>query len=112
LFFCGNLRRNELPTILKENNVNYTEQIVYKTLYNEKRFDRTFDGILVFSPSGIQSFVSENQLHKSMAFCIGNTTASEVKKHTEAIVVANKPTVENVIVQAAKYFNKLKSQIN
>ncbi len=106
LFFCGNLRRNELPEYLNQNNVNLNEQIVYKTHQTSIKFNRSFDGILFFSPSGIQSYVLENNIAESVVFCIGNTTASEAKKYTNEIIIANKPTVENVIVQAVKYFNK------
>ncbi|MBQ4822057.1 uroporphyrinogen-III synthase [Aquimarina sp. MMG016] len=102
LFFCGNLRRDELPGLLKLNNVQLKEQIVYNTYLSSKKFDRVFDGILFFSPSEVQSYVEENQIGDSIAFCIGNTTASEVKKYTRNIVIANKPTVENVIVQVVK----------
>ncbi|MFD2563655.1 DUF559 domain-containing protein [Aquimarina rubra] len=105
-FFCGNLRRDELPSILKENNIQFEEVIVYKTHQKPKKFDRTFDGIFFFSPSGIYSYTSDNIIGESVAFCIGNTTASEAKKYTNNIIVANKPTVENVIVQAVKYFDK------
>lgn len=105
-FFCGNLRRDELPSILKENNVKLDEIVVYRTHKKSKKFDRTFNGILFFSPSAVQSYVSNNIIDNSMVFCIGNTTASEAKKYTNNIIVANKPTVENVIVQAVKYFDK------
>ncbi|GAA4275085.1 uroporphyrinogen-III synthase [Aquimarina gracilis] len=111
LFFCGNLRRNELPELLTKNEVRFKEQIVYKTHSNSKKFDRPFEGILFFSPSGVQSFVLDNNIDNSIAFCIGNTTASEAKKHTNNVIIANKPTVENVIVQAVKYFkNDLSSR--
>ncbi len=104
LFFCGNLRRNELPDLLNQHNIELKEEIVYKTHQNLKKFDRSFDGILFFSPSAIQSYVEENKMNNSIAFCIGKTTASEARKHTKNIIIANKPTVENVIVQTAKYF--------
>ena len=103
-FFCGNERRDELPAILKKNKVNFEELEVYKTSLKPKQFEREFEGILFFSPSGVKSFVSENKLDKSIAFCIGSTTASEAKKHTSKIIIANKPSIENVIVQAVKYF--------
>ncbi|WP_299213172.1 uroporphyrinogen-III synthase [uncultured Aquimarina sp.] len=105
-FFCGNLRRDELPLILEENNIELEEVVVYKTHKKSKKFDRTFNGILFFSPSAVESYVSNNLIDKSTVFCIGNTTASEAKKYTDNIIVANKPTVENVIVQAVKYFDK------
>lgn len=104
-FFCGNERRDELPTILKKNNASFVEIEVYKTSLKPKHFEREFEGILFFSPSGVKSFVSKNKLDKSIAFCIGSTTASEAKKHTSNIVIANKPSIENVIVQAVKKFN-------
>ncbi len=103
-FFCGYERRDELPTVLKKNSVNFDEIKVYKTSLKPKQFEREFEGILFFSPSGVKSFVSKNKLDKSIAFCIGRTTASEAKKHTSNIVIANKPSIENVIVQAVKYF--------
>jgi uroporphyrinogen-III synthase len=103
-FFCGNERRDELPTILKKNSVNFDEIEVYKTSLKPKQFEREFEGILFFSPSGVKSFVSKNKLDNSIAFCIGSTTASEAKKHTSNIVIANKPSIENVIVRAVNYF--------
>ncbi len=106
LFLCGNHRRDELPLILKENSVQLEERIVYKMHKKHKKFNRSFDGLLFFSPSGVDSYFSHNDTGKSVAFCIGNTTASEAKKYTNNIIVANKPTVENVIVQAVKYFDK------
>ncbi|MEC8831525.1 MAG: uroporphyrinogen-III synthase, partial [Bacteroidota bacterium] len=102
LFICGNKRRDELPKILTKNNVQYKELEVYQTNPNLKAFQRDFDGIMFFSPSGIRSYLMGNTLGNSTMFCIGNTTASEAQKHSKNIIVANKPTVENVLVQAIK----------
>ncbi len=104
LFFSGSLRRDELPKSLKENNIRYKEVVVYETLLNIKKFERTFDGVLFFSPSGVQSFSVQNDLKHLWGFCIGETTAAEAKKYTNQITIANKPTVENVLVQAIKHF--------
>ncbi|MDC6366368.1 MULTISPECIES: uroporphyrinogen-III synthase [Flavobacteriaceae] len=106
LFLCGNQRRDELPSSLEKNNIRYKEVQVYNTILNPKKFNRSFDGILFYSPSGIKSFLVENSMGESMVFCIGNTTASEAKKHTNNIITANRPTVENVLVQAIKYFKQ------
>lgn len=107
LFFCGNLRRDELPHILQQHNISLEEQVVYTTNLNTKKFSHNFDGVLFFSPSTVQSYISENSLDEGVAFCIGNTTASEVRKHSDTIIIANKPTVANVIVQAVKYFKNV-----
>ncbi|MEX0315685.1 MAG: uroporphyrinogen-III synthase, partial [Allomuricauda sp.] len=102
LFLCGNQRRNELPEILTQNNVRYNEIEAYISHLKPKRFHRTFDGILFYSPSGIRSYLKENEIGQSWVFCIGPTTYLEAKKHTSQIITANKPTVENVLVQAIK----------
>lgn len=101
-FFCGNLRRDELPELLTKNKVDFTEIEVYKTILNPKKFERRFDGVLFFSPSTVESFTKENSLKSTAAFCIGTTTAAEAEKHTNKIIIATKPTIENVIVQVVK----------
>ena len=105
LLFSGNLSRKELPLKLQEKSINYQEIEVYHTYMNPRKFDRSFDGILFFSPSGVRSFVLENQI-TGHAFCIGNTTAGEIKKYTGNYKIANKPTIENVLVQAIKQLKK------
>lgn len=104
-FFSGTNRRDKLPELLKKNKVKLTETAVYNMGLNLKKFESEFDGILFFSPSGVQSFTEQNRLN-STAFCIGETTASEAKKHTHEIIIASKPSIENVIVKVVK---KLKS---
>lgn len=102
IFFCGNRRRDEMPSILKENKVSFEEIEVYKTFLTPKKFEQTFDGVLFFSPSGVESFSQKNELKNSTAFCIGTTTASEAKKHAGNVMVAKKPTIESVIDLACK----------
>jgi len=97
-FFCGNKRREELPHLLRENNIQLSETVVYETSLNFKKFESDFDGILFFSPSAVQSFTKENKIN-SIAFCIGETTVNEVKKHSENVIIASKPSIENVIVK-------------
>ncbi|MBT8318657.1 MAG: uroporphyrinogen-III synthase, partial [Gramella sp.] len=105
-FFSGNKRRDELPALLEKNNIKLKELRVYNTNLNLKEFKSEFDGIMFFSPSGVESYTSKNLL-KTTAFCIGETTASEAKKYTDNIIVAAKPSVENVI---AKVVSNLKNK--
>lgn len=102
-FFCGNLRRDEIPEMLKENKIKCTEVEVYETALKPKIFERKFDGVLFFSPSGIQSFVMQNDLKNTTVFCVGTTTAGDAEKYTNKIIIASKPTIENVIVQVVKH---------
>lgn len=101
-FLCGNKRRDELPKILQQNQIELKEIEVYNTELNPKKFDQEFDGILFFSPSAVQSFFQLNKSKNEIAFCIGNTTANEAKKYTSTLKIANQPTVKNVIVQVVK----------
>jgi uroporphyrinogen-III synthase len=105
-FFCGNLRRDEIPELLQKNHISFTETQVYKTELKPKKFERTFEGVLFFSPSAVESFTKENKLENTTAFCIGTTTAAEAGKYTKQIIIATKPTIENVIVQVVKHLNK------
>ncbi|TAI47435.1 uroporphyrinogen-III synthase [Flagellimonas allohymeniacidonis] len=106
IYISGNLRRNELPEQLSKNNVWFQEITAYQTSLIKKQFDRSFDGILFFSPSGVRSFMKANNAVKTPFFCIGTTTADEAKKYTNNIIIANRPTTENVLVQAIKYLNQ------
>lgn len=102
LFVCGDRKREDLPKILAKNKVPYKEMIVYTTHGVRKKFDQPFEGILFFSPSGIQSYTTENSIGNSWAVCIGDTTAREAKKHTRQIITSPTPTVENVVAKAIR----------
>ncbi len=108
-FFCGTKRHPSLPNKLQKNGISLKEIIVYTTNLVPKKFSGDYDGILFFSPSAVESFIQINTLDNTIAFCIGQTTAKEAKKHTEQIITATKPSVENVLVQVIKY---AKEQIN
>ena len=58
---------------------------------------------MFFSPSGVKSFSIKNKINNAIAFCIGETTANEAKKITQNIIIANKASIENVLVQVIKY---------
>lgn len=105
-FFCGNIRREVIPSELQKAGISLTEIEVYKTRLSPKKFEREFDAVLFFSPSGVQSFMKDNSPFEGCAFiCIGETTASEAKKHTKDAIVSNSTTVESVIAKAVKTIN-------
>ena len=103
-FFCGNLRRNELPKMLTENNIKVNEIEVYETHFTSKKINEIFDGILFFSPSSIKSYIAGNNSVETTAFCIGNSSATEAVNYFENVFVADEPTVENVIQTVNHYF--------
>ena len=106
-FFCGNIRRNTIPAFFQQNKIAYNEIIVYETKLKPHQIKKPFDGILFFSPSGVNSFLEKNSLENKMCFCIGTTTAKALEKRTENIVIASQPTVENVITEVIKFYKRL-----
>lgn len=105
-FFAGNLRKNTLPDAFANAGIVFDEIRAYKTLLTPHKINSGIDGILFFSPSGIESYLKENTITTETCFCIGTTTAEALKGITENIVIANKQTVENVIIQCINYFSK------
>jgi uroporphyrinogen-III synthase len=107
IFFCGDQRRDELPEILQQNSILLKEIIVYQTTALKNLIKKQYEGILFFSPSGVESFFSNNQLtKKTILFAIGNTTAKEIKKHSNnQIVVSDEPGKENLARKMMEYFN-------
>ena len=97
-YFCGTIRREELPKALKSKKISLFEVKTYKTVLKTKKFDQNWDGILFFSPSGVASYISENKPQtNTRAFCIGQTTAASAKKHFKSVVVAPTNTIESVL---------------
>lgn len=103
-FFSGNLRRDTIPNAFQKNNIIFEEIEVYQTVLTPHKMDNQVDGILFFSPSAVQSYVMENAITNEICFCIGTTTAAELTTNNK--IIANQPTVENVIIQCINYFNK------
>ena len=101
LFFCGNERRPELETKLRQENIKINPTEVYRTLLKPKVMG-LFDIILFFSPSGVKSFLESNNIGKSICVCIGPTTASSILAPKKNILIASKPTIEHMIYTIKK----------
>ena len=104
-YFCSDLRLDTLPTVLAENGITVNEVEAYKTMLSSKKIDDKFNGVLFYSPSTIESYLQKNKADK-VAFCIGESTAKEARKHFENVQVANLPTVESVIDLVNSHFNE------
>lgn len=103
-FFSGSLRRNELPQLLTENDIVFNEIEVYETTLKSYKINVKTDAILFFSPSGVASFLNENQLEEQDCFCIGKTTAKALEHKTKNCIVAPQPSVEAVIETVINYY--------
>lgn len=96
-FFSGNLRRETLPKALKGAGVKLNEIKVYETTLTPQKINSPVDGILFYSPSGIESYLKDNTIKNEKCFCIGETTAEALEKITKNIIIADQPTVEDVL---------------
>ena len=95
-YFCSDLRLDALPNILTKNNITVNEIEAYQTKYSAVKIDDSVEGVMFYSPSTVQSYRQENNA-EVIAFCIGETTAQEAKKHFKDIRISKVPTVESVI---------------
>lgn len=104
-YFCSDLRLDTLPSVLAENGITVNEVEAYKTMYSPAKVDEKVNGVLFYSPSTVESYMKENAADK-VAFCIGESTAKEARKHFEKVEVAKLPTVESVIELVNLHFVK------
>ena len=107
VFFCGDERRDELPDILKQHDIDVNEIVVYQTVEVPRKITKKYFGILFFSPSAVRSIFKLNKLgEKTIPFAIGNTTANEIKKFSNnKIIISNEPGKENLNQKMMEYFN-------
>ena len=112
IFFCGNIRREELPNKMRSEGNQVEEVIVYETEETPAVIEKTYDGILFFSPSTVNAFYSRNKPAKeTVLFAIGKTTAEAIKQHKgQKVVVANQASKVDLAMKAIAYFDKLNKQ--
>jgi len=102
-YFCSNLRMDILPAYLQTHSIIVNEVEAYKTMLSPDTLSDEISGVLFYSPSGIESYLQENNT-KKVAFCIGETTAQEARKHFDTVEVANMPSVESVLELVNTYY--------
>ena len=106
IFFCGEQRRDELPEILREHDIEVNEITVYQTIELPHKIDKSYHGILFFSPSAVDSFFKNNKLPAStILFAIGNTTANAIRKHSKnKVIISDAPGKDNLLKKMIGYF--------
>lgn len=83
IFPCSNIRKEDIPVFLEENNIQFSEAIIYKTVASDLSdlAHVNYDIIAFFSPSGINSlFVNFPNFEQSQTriAAFGPTTAQAV----------------------------------
>ena len=85
LFPCSNIRKNDIPDFLSENQYEYTEAVMYRTVACDLSdlAEVNYDIIAFFSPSGISSLFHnfpEFKQNTTRIAAFGPTTAQAVKE--------------------------------
>ena len=108
-FLSGNLRMETLPNALKTAGITFNEIEVYQTTLAPFKISQQekFEGILFFSPSGVESYLTNNKIKNEICFCIGTTTAKALElKKIKNIIISETPTIEDVIFEVIQEFNR------
>jgi len=84
IFPCSNIRKNDIPDFLTENDYHYSEAVIYKTVASDLSdlAEVNYDIIAFFSPSGINSLLvnfPHFKQNKTRIAAFGPTTAQAVK---------------------------------
>ncbi len=105
-FFCGDQRRDELPSILKNSGIIVNEIEVYHTKEVVHHLDKEYDGILFFSPSAVVSFFNSNKLpEKTVVFSIGKTTAATIAARTKnQVLLTDLPGKDKLVKKMMDHF--------
>ena len=108
VFFCGNIRRDELINKFRSEKAQVEEVVVYETTELPAPLTKEYDAILFFSPSAVHSFYKANNLNRqTQVFAIGKTTAEALREHKHhKIIVAHATDKIEVAKQAIAYLSK------
>ena len=106
-FLSGNLRMETLPNALKTAGITFNEIEVYQTTLAPFKISQQekFEGILFFSPSGVESYLTNNKIKNEICFCIGTTTAKALElKKIKNIIISETPTIDSVVMEVLEHY--------
>ena len=97
-----------MPQLLKAHQIGLEEMVVYETIVTPHEITKTYDAILFFSPSAVDSFFSVNKASENtILFAIGNTTAKTISNYSNNTVVkADTPEKDNLVKKAVNHFTQ------
>jgi uroporphyrinogen-III synthase len=58
-YFCSDIRMDDLPAVLNENNINVQEVEAYSTKLGAPKLKDSIEGVMFYSPSTIKSFLQK-----------------------------------------------------
>ena len=106
-FFCGDRRRDELPSLLRKEGFTIHEVPVYRTIATPRKLTGDYDGVAFFSPSAVDSFFSANGVASGTPlFAIGETTAESIRRRCiNPVIVGQRPGKDDLIRSMIDYFS-------
>ena len=108
---CSNLGSKDVVTYLKENEINYQEAMMYRTVSSDLSdlSDITYDCLVFFSPLGIESLYDnfpEFKQNKTRLAIYGNkTSAAVVDKGLKINIKAPSPETPSMSGALTNYLN-------
>lgn len=106
LHICGNRKLADFAVGMQKTGISYTEVTAYHTHLVYRVQTPEPQGLLFYSPSGVESYLQTNSIGASWCFCIGETTATAVRPLTEHLTVSPKPDADLLVAAAATHFKR------
>ncbi len=107
LHCTGNLTKQDLYNLLQEAGLEIAICQVYQNNILPVKVP-SFDGVMFFSPSQIDAFLTVNELHSQIpAFCIGNTTAEHLAKFSHQNIVISSQSNEQAMLHKVYEYYKI-----
>ncbi|GAB3425343.1 uroporphyrinogen-III synthase [Niabella aquatica] len=99
VLFCGDKRLPTIPHFLQQLQLKSSEVICYENRASSKKVEQQYDGIMFYSPSGVESYFELNSAAPHQKYyCIGTTTAQAILKYSkENIIIAEKPEIRAML---------------
>lgn len=102
----SNFRRDELCDKLIKATVAVRNIIAYHTEFTPVHIGSSYDSIIFFSPSAVESFLSLNPLRQVPCFCIGKTTAGYAEqKGYQHTYIAQAPSEDQLLHVILNYYS-------
>lgn len=117
LFPCSDIRRDDIPNFLKENNIEHSEAVIYATVSSDLSDLKNvnYDVIAFFSPSGIKSLFDNFPDFKQKTTRIaafGPTTAKAVRDHNLRLdIEAPLPNAPSMTGAIEQYIRKMREEL-
>jgi uroporphyrinogen-III synthase len=106
-YVSSNLRRNELTDKLSKAGVKVHEVTAYRTDFTPLLVNASYDALVFFSPSAVDSFLSCNSLQQVPCFCIGKTTGDYARlKGYHTMYTAEAPSEDFLLQTIINFYSK------